>query len=79
MKNPSYTTLTDVAINNATDWIRSHRETFQAMDPWQKRAYLYCISGLTPDEKKAFINRWRYDRPVESTLAKWSKSHAAVP
>lgn len=60
-------------INNATDWIRSHKETFQSMDPWQRMAYLYCVSGLPADEKKHFIKRWKYARPVELILAKWSE------
>lgn len=59
--------------NKAFDWIRELKEAFHLMDPWQKFAYLYCVSGLPADEKKYFINRWDYPRPFEQVLAKWSK------
>jgi hypothetical protein len=61
-------------VNSAFDWVREHKESFQLMDPWQKTAYLYSVSGLPPDDKKYFINRWTFDRPFEQTLAKWSKN-----
>jgi retron-type reverse transcriptase len=61
-------------VNGAFDWVREYKESFQMMDPWQKIAYLYCVSGLPPDDKKYFINRWTFDRPFEQTLAKWSKN-----
>ena len=60
--------------NRAFDWIRELKEAFPLMDPWQKSAYLYCVSGLPADEKKYFINRWDYSRPFEEILAKWSKN-----
>lgn len=59
--------------NSATDWIREHKEAFHLMDPWQKSAFLYCVSGLPSDEKKYFINRWEFNRPFEAVLAKWSR------
>lgn len=61
-------------VNGAFDWIREYKESFQLMDPWQKTAFLYSVSGLPPDDKKYFINRWTFDRPFEQILAKWSKS-----
>jgi hypothetical protein len=59
--------------NKAFDWIRELKEAFHLMDPWQKSAYLYCVSGLPADEKRYFINRWEYPRPFEQVLAKWSR------
>lgn len=60
--------------NGAFDWLRELKETFPLMDPWQQSAYLYCISGLPADEKKYLIKRWKYQRPFEDVLAKWSNS-----
>lgn len=59
--------------NSAVDWIREHKESFHVMDPWQKFAFIYCVSGLPSDEKRYFINRWEFTRPFEVVLAKWSR------
>jgi len=60
--------------NNAFDWLRAHKESYQSMDPWQKIAFLFCASGLPADEKKYFINNsCKLDGPFEETLANWSK------
>jgi retron-type reverse transcriptase len=58
--------------NQAFDWIRLHKESFGSMDPWQKFAYLFCISGLPSDEKEYFIKSFKFQRPFEQALAKWS-------
>jgi hypothetical protein len=60
--------------NSAFDWIREHKESYQLMDPWQKMAFLYAVSGLPKDDKRFFLNNWGGDRPLEKTLAKWSKN-----
>ena len=60
--------------NNATDWLREYKESFQSMDPWQRMAFLYCCSRFPRDEKRYFINRWTFDRPFDEVLAKWAKS-----
>jgi retron-type reverse transcriptase len=60
--------------NDAVDWLREHKESYQLMDLWQKMAFLYCVSKFPPDEKKYFINRFKYDSPYDSILAKWSKN-----
>lgn len=60
--------------NHAFDWLRDYKENYQLMDPWQKNAYLYAISGLPQDEKKYFINNLCTSiRPFEKILAKWVK------
>lgn len=61
-------------VNSAFDWLREHKESYQAMDPWQKMAFIYAISGLPKDEKKFFLSNWSGDRPIEKTLSKWCKS-----
>lgn len=60
--------------NNADGWIRQHKQSFLGMDDWQKYAFLYCCSGLPPDERKYFISRQTFSRPFDKVLAKWSKS-----
>jgi retron-type reverse transcriptase len=60
--------------NNAVDWLREHKESFESMDPWQRMAFIFCCSDLPADEKKYFVNRWTFDRPFDSVLAKWAKS-----
>ena len=59
--------------NHAFDWLREHKEGYTHMDPWQKIAFIYAVSGLPQDEKKYFINRCSFNGPFEETLAKWSK------
>jgi len=59
--------------NAAFDWLREHKESYTTMDPWQKMAYIYGISGLPKDEKKYFINSQSFNRPFESVLAQWAK------
>jgi hypothetical protein len=60
--------------NLAFDWIREHKESFSIMDPWQKMAFVFAISGLPKDDKKFFLNNWSAERPIEKTLSKWSKT-----
>jgi hypothetical protein len=43
--------------NNAVDWLREHKESFESMDPWQRMAFIFCCADLPADEKKYFINR----------------------
>lgn len=59
--------------NKAFDWLREHKEGYAYMDPWQKIAFIYAVSGLSQDEKKYFINRCIFNGPFEEALAKWSK------
>lgn len=60
--------------NLAFDWLREHKESYPTMDPWQKIAYIFGISGFPKDEKKYFLNRHHYNRPFENVLAKWAKN-----
>lgn len=61
-------------IHRAIDWVREQKEAFQAMDPWQRNAFLFCISDFPRDEKRYFIRRYSFNRPFENTLAKWAKA-----
>ena len=60
--------------NDAFDWLREQKENYQNMDPWQKIAFLFGLSGFPKDEKKYFINKLNLARPFEETVAKWAKS-----
>lgn len=59
--------------NSAYDWLREQKENYQNMDPWQKMAFIYAISGLPKDEKKYFINSISFNRPFDIVLSKWAK------
>jgi hypothetical protein len=61
-------------VSGAIDWVREHKESFEGMDPWQKIAFLYCCHDFPRDERKYFINRWKFERPFEATLASWAKA-----
>lgn len=61
-------------IGSAFDWLREHKESYPLMDPWQKMAFIYAISGLPKDDKKFFLNNYAGYRPIEKTLVKWSKN-----
>jgi len=58
----------------ATDWLREHKESCNAMDNWQKSAFLYCCRDFPRDERRYFVNRFKFSRPFESVLADWVKS-----
>ena len=58
--------------NGAVDWLREHKETFEGMDPWQKRAFLLGCSQFPPDERKFFLRRRKLERPFEMALCKWA-------
>jgi len=59
--------------NNAVDWLRELKETAQHMDPWQKIAFIFCVSTLPNDEKKHFLKlKVNCNGPFEKTLSKWS-------
>ncbi|MCH6256469.1 RNA-directed DNA polymerase [Puniceicoccaceae bacterium K14] len=60
--------------NGAVDWIREHKESCENMDPWQRMALIYCSSKFPKDERKFFINRFKFSGPFEETLAKWAKT-----
>ncbi|WP_138516521.1 RNA-directed DNA polymerase [Limnobacter alexandrii] len=60
-------------MNNAHDWVRELKEDFSSMDPWQRRAMLFAVTGLAKDERKFFLNRQVLQRPFEKALAKWAK------
>lgn len=60
--------------NDAFDWLREQKENYQIMDPWQKIAFLFGLSGFPTDEKKYFINNLNLVRPFEVTIAKWAKN-----
>ncbi len=58
--------------NSETDWLRNHKESYGSMDPWQRMAFVYCVSILPKDERGFFLRRHEYPCPFESQLMKWS-------
>ena len=60
--------------NDAFDWLREEKENYQNMEPWQKMAFLYGLSGFPADEKRIFISKLDLNRPFEETIAKWAKN-----
>lgn len=59
--------------NNAVDWLREQKESYIGMGSWQQMAYIFSISDLPTEERKYFINRFSYPRPIMSVLSKWAK------
>lgn len=41
--------------NGSADWLRERKEDFDAMDTWQKMAFLYCVQLLPREERKFFL------------------------
>ena len=62
--------------NSAKDWIREHKESYVNMDPWQKMAFVYCMSILPGDEKKHFLRRITHSCSFERSLLKWAVGFA---
>jgi len=59
--------------NRAVDWLREQKESYIGMESWQQMAYIFSISDLPIEERKYFINRFSYPRPIMSVLSKWVK------
>jgi|WetSurMetagenome_2_1015567.scaffolds.fasta_scaffold27207_1 retron-type reverse transcriptase len=59
--------------NQATDWLREHKESYINMDPWQQMAFTFCASSFPKDEKQYFLKRFKHDGPFMDTLSKWAK------
>ncbi len=63
------------AMANANiDWLREQKETIESMDPWQKMAYVYCISILPRGERRFIFDPKDASNPFEEQLIKWSRS-----
>ncbi len=60
--------------NDAFDWLREQKENYLNMDPWQKIAFIFGLSGFPKDEKKYFISKLNLPRPFEETIANWAKN-----
>ena len=58
--------------NLAVDWLREHKESLVNMDPWQKMAFVYCMSILPTDEKSHFLRRIAHSCEFENSLSKWA-------
>ena len=63
--------------NLAKDWIREHKESYVNMDPWQKMAFVYCMSILPTDEKGHFLRRLTHSCAFEKSLLKWAVGFAS--
>lgn len=56
------------------DWLRELKEGAPAMDPWQKRAYLFATNQLQAEERKFLIRHITdQDNPLEKLIADWAK------
>lgn len=60
--------------NEMIDWAREHKEAFDAMDIWQQRAFLLCCSQFPTDERKYFLRRRNFSRPMDASLCEWAKN-----
>ena len=60
--------------NAETDWLREHKESFELMDPWQRMAFIYCVSILPRDERNHFLKGHWYLCPFDEELVKWSRN-----
>jgi retron-type reverse transcriptase len=60
--------------NKAADWLREHKESFENMDPWQRRAFVYCLRLFPKDERKFFAIHHPQYRIFDQILMKWAKS-----
>ena len=59
--------------NNANDWLREQKDSYNSMDPWQQMAFIFSISDLPRDERKFFIKYRSSDSYVMNILFKWTK------
>jgi hypothetical protein len=59
--------------NKANDWLREQKEIYVNMESWQQMAYIFSIADLPIEERKYFINRFSYTRPIMNILSKWAK------
>jgi hypothetical protein len=62
------------ARHNATDWLRERKDEFQAMDPWNRRAFLFSCASFPAEERKFFLKYVSCNNLLEELLVKWAKS-----
>ena len=62
------------AKHNATDWLRELKETFPAMDPWNRRAFIYASVLFPAEERKFFLKYIQPNDLLEELVIKWVKS-----
>jgi retron-type reverse transcriptase len=60
-------------INNAYDWIREQKESFNSMESWVKMAYLYCSSGLPRDERRFFLRGVPDTSHLITSIKEWAR------
>ena len=63
-------------INGAADWLRGHKEDFEAMDRWQRMAFVHCMAIFPKDERRYFLNRQVFACPFELELKNLSRDGA---
>lgn len=61
-------------INGATDWLRNHKESYASMDPWQKTAFIFCISLFPKDERMYFARSIKADCAFDDCLLQWVRA-----
>jgi hypothetical protein len=59
--------------NNANDWLREQKEGYTNMESWQQMAFIFSAAGFPREERRYFINRFRFERPLMDVLSKWAK------
>ena len=59
--------------NDAYDWLREQRDSYNSMDPWQQMAFIFSISHIPKEERKFFIKHRASDSYVMNILFKWAK------
>lgn len=65
--------------SHSSSWISEHREKYQSMSPWCKRAFLLATSILPCDQKTVFLKKivkpaLTKDEILEQTIITWSLS-----
>lgn len=60
--------------NDAADWLRERKEDFDAMDAWQRMAYIYC-SQLLPKEERRILLPSEKELKREPEFSQWLIGH----
>ena len=59
--------------NTALGWIREQKGAFRGMDPWQRMAFICCVSILPRGERQHFLRAFQPLCSFEAQLMKWAK------
>ncbi|NLG79145.1 MAG: Retron-type reverse transcriptase [Firmicutes bacterium] len=58
---------------HAGDWLRELKEHLNAMDVWNRRAFLVACANLRKEERRFFLRQVDTSNPLDRLIVKWAR------